>query len=194
MRIFSYLYNKTLQYSKSKYATYWLGGISFVESFILPYPPPDVLLAPMVLAKPIKAYKYALICAVFSVLGGVAGYFIGASAMGVVEPLLHKLGYMDKIDIIMNWFNEYGILIVFLAGFSPLPYKIFTIGAGIVGIALAPFVLISLISRGARFFLVAYLARRFGDNCDIWLQKYIDKLGWAIVAVVILFVAVKTIW
>jgi len=192
LRVFSYLYNKTLQYAKSKYASYWLGGISFVESFILPYPPPDVLLAPMVLSDTNKAYKYAFICTIFSVLGGVVGYLIGAQAIELLEPLFQKLGYMSKIDTILNWFNDYGIAIVFLAGFSPLPYKIFTIGAGIAGIAFTPFVLISLISRGARFFLVAYLAKRFGKDCDIWLQKYIDKLGYILIALVILAIIIKS--
>ncbi|BAS68080.1 MAG: DedA family protein [Gammaproteobacteria bacterium] len=184
MQIFSILYQKALDWAQSKYAIYWLALISFVESFILPYPPPDVLLAPMALKKPNKAYQFALICTVFSVLGGMVGYYIGAILLDVVTPLLAKLNYLDKIDAIELWFEEYGIWIVAIAGFSPMPYKIFTVGAGIANMAFLPFVLISLFARGVRFFLVAFLVRKLGDICDIWLKKYIDRLGYALIIVI----------
>ncbi len=184
MQLFSKIYQKALDWAQSKYAVYWLSSISFVESFILPYPPPDILLAPMALKKPQKAYQFALICTVFSVLGGMIGYYLGAFLLDVLTPLLVKLHYIDKIDTIQLWFKEYGIWVIAIAGFSPIPYKIFTISAGIVNIAFLPFVLMSLLARGARFFLIAFFVRKLGDACDIWLKKYIDRLGYALIVVI----------
>ncbi|SFV87212.1 FIG139438: lipoprotein B [hydrothermal vent metagenome] len=184
MQLFSKIYQKVLDWSQSKYAIYWLSLVSFVESFILPYPPPDVLLVPMALKKPNKAYQFAAICTIFSVLGGILGYFIGAVLLDTITPLLEQLHYTDKIIIIEGWFAEYGIWIVAIAGFSPMPYKIFTIGAGVAGMAFLPFVLISLLARGARFFLVAFFIRKFGDACDIWLKKYIDRLGYFLIVAI----------
>jgi membrane protein YqaA with SNARE-associated domain len=186
VQIFSKLYHKTLEWAQSKHAVYWLSLISFIESFILPYPPPDVLLAPMVLKKPEKAYQFTLICTALSVLGGVVGYFLGALLIDVIQPLLVKLHYIDKLETVKTWFAEYGIWIVALAGFSPMPYKIFTLGAGIANMALLPFILISLLARGTRFFLVAFFVKKLGDACDIWLKKYIDRLGYILIIIIAL--------
>lgn len=186
MQIFSKIYQKALDWAQSKYAIYWLSLVSFFESFILPYPPPDVLLAPITLKKPNKAYQFALICTIFSVLGGMVGYFLGESLLASIKPLLTKLHYLDKLDTTQGWFEQYGIWVIAIAGFSPMPYKIFTIGAGIGNMAFLPFVLISLLARGARFFLVAFLVRKFGDACDIWLKKYIDRLGYLLIIVIAL--------
>jgi membrane protein YqaA with SNARE-associated domain len=186
VKLFSKIYRKSLDWAQSKYAVYWLSVISFVESFILPYPPPDVLLVPMAFKKPKKAYRFALICTVLSVLGGIVGYYLGAFLLESIEPLLVKLHYMGKLDTIKGWFEQYGIWIIAIAGFSPIPYKIFTIGAGIVGMAFLPFVLMSLLARGARFFLVAFLVKKFGPDCDKWLKKYIDRLGNALIIMIAL--------
>ncbi|SMN10872.1 FIG139438: lipoprotein B [uncultured Candidatus Thioglobus sp.] len=186
MQIFSKIYHTALSWAQSQYAIYWLCLVSFVESFILPYPPPDILLAPMALKKPKNAYKFALVCTLFSVLGGVVGYFIGAFLLDVITPLLIKLDYIDRLETIKVWFEQYGIWIVAIAGFSPMPYKIFTIGAGIASMALLPFILISMLARGLRFFLVAFFVKKFGDACDIWLKKYIDRLGYALIVAVAL--------
>ncbi len=186
MKIFSKLYQTALDWAQSKYAIYWLSLISFVESFILPYPPPDVLLAPMALKKPNKAYQFALICTILSVLGGIVGYFLGALLIDLITPLLIKLHYVDKLETVKGWFSEYGIWIIAIAGFSPMPYKIFTLAAGIVNMAFLPFVLMSLLARGARFFLVAFFVRKLGNACDAWLKKYIDRLGYVLIVAVIL--------
>lgn len=186
MQIFSKIYHTILNWAQSRYAVYWLCLLSFVESFILPYPPPDILLAPMALKKPKSAYKFALVCTLFSVLGGVVGYFIGALLLDVITPLLIKLHYMDRLETIEVWFEQYGIWIVAIAGFSPMPYKIFTIGAGVASMALLPFILMSILARGLRFFLVAFFVKKFGDACDIWLKKYIDRLGYVLIVVVAL--------
>lgn len=184
MQIFSKLYQKALNWAQSKYAIYWLTLISFSESFVLPYPPPDVLLAPMALKKPKKAYHFAWVCTVFSVAGGVVGYYLGAFLLDAITPLLTKLHYIDKLDTIRLWFEQYGIWIIAIAGFSPMPYKIFTLGAGIANMAFLPFVLMSLLARGMRFFLVAFFIKKFGNACDVWLRKYIDRLGYVLIIVV----------
>ena len=186
MRIFSILYLQILNWAKSRYAQYYLAFLSFVESFILPYPPPDVLLAPMALKQTEKAYKFALITTVFSVLGGIVGYYLGAFLLEAITPLLIKLHYTDKLDTIILLFEQYGVWIIAIAGFSPLPYKVFTIGAGVVSMAFLPFVLMSFVARGARFFLVTFLVRKFGSNCDLWLRKYIDRLGYILIVVIVI--------
>ncbi|SFV66955.1 FIG139438: lipoprotein B [hydrothermal vent metagenome] len=184
--IFSYCYKKVLKWAESKFAIYYLSLISFLESCILPYPPPDVMLAPMVLKKPNNAYYLAILTTIFSVIGGVFGYLLGMFGLELIEPFLRKMHYLDKLEIIKIWFNAYGIWLVFIAGFSPIPYKLFTIMAGILSMSLIPFVLISFIARGLRFFMVAGLVKTFGNQCDLWLKKYIDRLGWIIVIIFIL--------
>ncbi len=177
--------------AQSKYAIYWLSLLSFAESFILPYPPPDVLLAPMVLKNPNKSYQFMLICTILSVLGGVVGYFLGALLIDIIQPFLIKLHYVDKLKIVKEWFAEYGIWIIAIAGFSPMPYKIFTIAAGIANMALLPFILISLLARGMRFFLVTFFIIKFGNICDIWLKKYIDHLGYILIIITLGILYVK---
>ena len=186
MQIFSKLYQKALDWAQSKYAIYWLSIVSFLESSVLPYPPPDVILAPMSLKQPNKAYHYALVCTLTSVLGGVGGYLIGVYAYDFLLPFLQELNYLPVLDEAKIWFADYGIWVVAIAGFSPIPYKIFTIAAGVLSMALLPFVLISLIARGARYYLVAFLVIKFGHQADHWLKKHIDRLGYILIAIVIL--------
>ncbi|HIM58404.1 MAG TPA: DedA family protein [Gammaproteobacteria bacterium] len=184
MRIFSKLYQKALDWAQSKYAIYWLSIVSFLESSILPYPPPDVILAPMSLKQPNKAYYYALVCTITSVLGGLAGYFLGEILLAFL--LEYSLIKMTMVDTSKIWFDQYGIWFVGLAAFSPLPYKLATITAGTVSMALLPFILISLLARGARYYLVAFLIRKFGDQADVWLKKHIDRLGYVLIIIVAL--------
>jgi len=184
VQVFSKLYQKALNWAQSQYAVYWLSVVSFLESSILPYPPPDIILAPMSLKQPNKAYRYALICTVTSVLGGLAGYFLGEILLNFL--LEYGLIKIEMIDIAKQWFDQYDIWFVGLAAFSPLPYKLATITAGTMNMALLPFVLISLLARGARYYLVAFLVRKFGNQADIWLRKHIDRLGYVLVVIVIL--------
>ncbi len=186
MKIFSTFYNLVLSWAKSQYSIYYLCFLSFVESFVLPYPPPDVLLAPMGLKQPNKAYRFAFFCTVFSVLGGVIGYLIGYFFIDLILPFLEKMRYLDKLNLVETWFDEYGILIITIAGFSPIPYKIFTIGAGIASMAFLPFALMSFLARGTRFFLVMFLVRKFGSSCDTWLKKYIDRLGYTLIVIIVI--------
>ena len=184
MQIFSRLYQKTLKWAQSQYAVYWLSVVSFLESSILPYPPPDVILAPMALKQPNKAYYYALVCTITSVLGGLAGYFLGEILLAFL--LEYGLIEVTMVDTAKTWFDQYDVWFVGLAAFSPLPYKLATITAGTMNMALLPFILISLLARGARYYLVAFLVKKFGDQADVWLQKHIDRLGYALIVIVIL--------
>ena len=137
-----------MRWAAHRHAQWYLAGLSFAESSFFPVPP-DVMLAPMALANTHKAWRFALITTVFSVLGGAAGYAIGMFAFDLVQPLLEKAGYMDKYQLAVDWFKQWGIWVVFLAGFSPIPYKLFTIAAGVVSMAFLPFMVASLIGRGA---------------------------------------------
>jgi membrane protein YqaA with SNARE-associated domain len=193
MKIFSKFYYKVLTWAEHKYSVYYLALLSTIESFILPYPPPDIMLAPMALKQANKAYYFALITTIFSVIGGVIGYILGYFFLDLISPIITNLGYDAKLITLKEWFNEYGVLIVFVAGFSPIPYKIFTIGGGIMAMSFLPFVVISFISRGLRFYLVAFLVKKYGEKCDDFLRKYIDYLGYLVIILAIIFIIYKSI-
>ena len=184
MTLFSGMYARVMTWARHKHATYWLALVSFTESscFLIP---PDVMLAPMTLAKPEKAWFYAALTTISSVLGGILGYLIGLFAFQAIEPWLQSLGYMDSYQLAQQWFEQWGFWAIFLAGFTPIPYKIFTIASGAAGMALFPFVLGSTIGRGMRFFLVAGLMRWGGANLESQLHNWIDRIGWATVVLVI---------
>ena len=186
MRPFHTLYNKILDWSSSRFAIFWFSLISFLESSILPYPIQDLLLASMSLKNRSKAYYFATICTISSVLGAIAGYFIGVYAINFIMPMLDKLNYLPELYSAEQLFNNYGVLIILIAGFSPIPYKLFTISAGMMSMPLLPFVAFSIIARGARYFLISLLVRKFGKKTDAWLNKYIDRLGYLLIIVVAL--------
>ncbi|MBA1444543.1 MAG: DedA family protein [Chromatiales bacterium] len=182
MRLFSSLYSRTMQWSRHPHAPRYLAGLSFAESSFFPIPP-DVMLAPMTLANPARAWYFAALTTVASVLGGLLGYAIGVFFFDLLEPHLHDLGYWDRYLQAKAWFDEWGFWAIFLAGFSPIPYKIFTITAGVISMPLLPFTLASLIGRGTRFFLVAALMAWGGERMEAALHRYIDRIGWALVVV-----------
>ena len=190
MKIFTTLYDKALIWSKHKKAPTYLSGLSFAESSFFPIPP-DVMLMPMSLAKPEKAFYYAWLTTIFSVIGGVLGYVIGYLAMDLLMPTIESLGYQSKIETINDWFAEYGVWIVFMAGFSPIPYKLFTITAGASSMAFLPFVIASFIGRGARFFLVAGLMRWGGQKFETTVRKWVDWIGWTLVVLIFIYIAYK---
>jgi membrane protein YqaA with SNARE-associated domain len=183
MKLFSALYSRVMQWSRHKYATYWLALVSFSESsfFLVP---PDVMLAPMSLAKPNKAWFYAAVTTVASVCGGLLGYLIGSYAFDVVQPWIVELNYSHAYELAETWFAKWGFWAIFLAGFTPIPYKIFTIASGALGMALIPFVMGSLIGRGARFFLVAGLMQMGGEGLEAKLHVWIDRIGWATIILI----------
>ena len=184
MKIFSTLYAKAMNWARHPKAPWFLGGLSFAESSFFPVPP-DVMLAPMSLAKPQKAWYYASLTTITSVLGGILGYIIGVFAFDMIEPILHNYGYYDRYELAKSWFEAWGFWAIFLAGFSPIPYKVFTIASGVVSMAFLPFVIASFVGRGLRFFVVAGLMAWGGEPMEKKLHKYMDIIGWIIVCMVI---------
>ena len=182
--MFAKLYDKVMRWSAHEHAPRYLGGLSFAESSFFPIPP-DVMLAPMSLAKPEKAWNYALLTTIASVFGGILGYLIGLFAFEMVEPLIREAGYWDKYLRARVWFDQWGFWAVFLAGFSPIPYKVFTISAGAISMSFFPFVIASLVGRGTRFFLVAGLMVWGGSRMEQALRTYIDRIGWITVILAI---------
>ena len=183
MSLFGSLYEKVLSWSRHRHAPYYLGGLSFAESSFFPIPP-DVMLAPMSIARPDRAMRYAFLTTMTSVIGGIAGYLIGMYAIELIEPLIREWGYGDAYREAQQWFDNWGFWAIFLAGFSPIPYKIFTITAGGISMAFLPFVLASFIGRGARFFLVAWLMSWGGEAMEHRLRQYVDYIGWGLVILV----------
>ena len=190
MRLFSMLYDRALNWSRHRHAPWYLGGLSFAESSFFPIPP-DVMLAPMSIARPERAWRYAVITTLASVLGGLFGYLIGQFAYEIVAPMLARVGYMEQLETVRAWFEEWGFLAILIAGFSPIPYKLFTIAAGVISMAVVPFVLASLVGRGTRFFLVAALMRWGGEPMNQFLRRYVDGIGWLVVALAILVLVFK---
>lgn len=187
MKLFAPLYEKVIKLSAHKQAPKYLAGLSFAESSFFPIMP-DIMLIPMVLSKPMSWKTLALLTTITSVLGGIFGYAIGYWLFDWIEPKILDWGYQETFELAKSWFSEWGIWIIFIAGFSPIPYKVFTITAGALSMAFFPFVLASFIGRGARFFLVAGLIAYFGPKMEHLVLKYIEWLGWAVV--IILIVAV----
>ncbi len=186
MKLFSLMYDRALVYSKHPKAPLYLSILSFIESSFFPFPPPDVMLAPMCLAKRDKAWHYAFLTTVTSVLGGLFGYLIGVYAFEVIEPILKSVGYWDKYETIKYWFTEWGIGVIFIAGFSPIPYKLITITSGVVGMALIPFIIASIVGRASRFYLVAGLIYLGGEKMEANLRKHIDTIGWLMVVLIVI--------
>ena len=180
MKLFSNIYKKVIELAKHRHAEYYLGGLSFAESSFFPIPP-DVMLMPMSLARPERWFRYALLTTIASVLGGIVGYFIGIWAFEWLESILTTGGYADKFEQAENLFNKWGVAAVLVAGFSPIPYKLFTISAGLMSMAFFPFVVASAVGRGARFFLVAGLVAKAGPKMEPTILKYIEWLGWLVV-------------
>lgn len=180
------LYDWTMGLAGHRHALAALALVAFAESSFFPIPP-DILLIPMVLAARERAWRIAAVCTLASVLGGLAGYGIGAGLYEAVgRPVLEFYGYGEKFRAFSAAYNEWGAWIVFTAGFSPIPYKIFTISAGVAVLNLPGFVVASLIGRGARFFLVAGLIVAGGERMAHGLERYVERIGWAVVGLAVL--------
>ena len=185
MKIFTPLYNAALRWATHRHAARYLSALSFAESSFFPIPP-DVMLAPMVLARRDRAWFLAGLTTVASVAGGLFGYLIGKFLFGAVaEPIIEFYDAESAFERTRTWFEIYGVWVVFVAGFTPIPYKIFTISAGLVGMSLVPFMLASLVGRGARFFLVAGLILLGGEALETQLRRHVDAIGWVTVVVLI---------
>jgi membrane protein YqaA with SNARE-associated domain len=184
MKLFGPLYDRVLSWAAHPKARWYLGGLSFAESSFFPVPP-DVMLAPMTLARPVDAWRLALLTTLTSVAGGVLGYLIGYFALDLVEPWMVSSGYWDGYLQVREWFQACGFWAVLAAGFSPIPYKLFTIAAGALAMFLPVFVIASIIGRGGRFFLVAGLIRWGGAPMEARLRQHVEFLGWLLVVLLL---------
>ncbi|MCL2468651.1 MAG: DedA family protein [Alphaproteobacteria bacterium] len=194
MKIFSYLYDKMLVWARHRHAPFYLSALSFAESSFFPIPP-DVMLAPMSLAQPKRAFWFAFLTTAASIAGALLGYAIGYFAFGLIEPFLRESAYWAAYEQAVAWDKRFGLLAVFLlAGFTPVPFKILTIAAGAMGSPLLPFLAVSFISRGGRFFLVAGATAYGGSRMEEKLRLYIDRIGWACVVLMVLGGLVYALW
>jgi membrane protein YqaA with SNARE-associated domain len=173
--MFQKLYRWTLSLAESQHAPLALGVIAFAESSFFPVPP-DAILIPMSLAKPKSAWVYALICTVGSVMGALLGYAIGAFLYETVGKwLINLYGYGARVDQLRALYAQWGWAVILFKGFTPIPFKIVTITSGLLAYSLPLFILFSLITRGARFFVIAVLLKRYGKSVNALLDKY---FGW----------------
>ena len=189
--MFNSLYKKCLDLAAHKSSKYYLAVVSFIESSFFPIPP-DVMVIPMVISKKNDIFKVFLIATIFSVLGGILGYLIGAFFFDVGMQVMTFYGYENKLislkDNLINSDGFYAWLsILFLAGFTPLPYKVFTIASGLIGFNILIFIIVSLISRGLRFFIVSYLSYKFGDLFTQFMDKHGSK-WFTIVGILIVLI------
>ncbi len=182
MRLFGPLYDRVLRWSAHPRAPRYLAALSFAESSFFPIPP-DVMLVPMAVSRPERSAWFALLTTVASVAGAVLGYVIGYYAIGAILPWIERIGMLAEYEAAVIWFDRWGLWVILLAGFTPLPYKAFTIAAGALSLSLIPFLLGSLVGRGARFGLVAALAGILGPRVEPWVRRWVEWLGWGVLGV-----------
>ena len=193
--MFQTLYKKCLELAAHKSSNFYLGLVSFIESSFFPIPP-DAMIIPMVIAKKKEYLKIFLIASIFSVLGGIFGYLIGYLFFDLAMYVIEFYGYQDKVENLkLSMSQGSGFLawlgILFLAGFTPLPYKAFTISSGLIGFNLPVFIIVSLISRSLRFFIVAYLSYKFGELFTEYMEKHGSKWFTIIgIIIVIIFIII----
>jgi membrane protein YqaA with SNARE-associated domain len=187
VRIVSRMYDRVITWSRHRHAERYLALLSFAESsfFLVP---PDVMLAPMTLAQPERGWRFAFVTTISSVIGGLAGYAIGWFALDLIKPILEFGGHLETYEIAAEWFARWGFWAILVAGFTPIPYKIFTIAGGAMHMLLPGFILASFLGRGARFFLVAGLIVAGGERMEKGIRRNIDMLGWLMVAAIIVVV------
>ena len=191
--MFNTLYKKCLILAAHKSSKYYLAVVSFIESSFFPIPP-DVMIIPMVISKKEDFFKIFLITTIFSVLGGILGYFIGAFFFDTGMQVMTFYGYESKLVSLKNsLINSEGFYawlgVLFLAGFTPLPYKVFTIASGLIGFNILIFIIISLISRGLRFFIISYLSYKFGNLFTEFMEKHGSK-WFTIIGLLIVIIGV----
>ena len=193
--MFQTLYKKCLELAAHKSSNFYLGIVSFIESSFFPIPP-DAMIIPMVIAKKKEYLKIFLIASIFSVLGGIFGYLIGYLFFDFAMHLIEFYGYQDKVENLkLSMSQDSGFLawlsILFLAGFTPLPYKAFTISSGLIAFSIPVFIFVSLISRSLRFFIVAYLSYKFGELFTEYMEKHGSKWFTIIgIIIVIIFIII----
>ena len=180
------LYQRIISLASHRHANSALAGVSFAESSVFPIPP-DIMLIPMILARPRKAFWIATVCTVASVLGGVLGYYIGHELYDLVgRPIIEFYHQTEKFNGLRDEYNKWGAWIVFIAGITPIPYKVFTIASGLTNLDIWIFVLASIVSRGLRFFGISLILYVFGDTMRVFIEKHLNKL--LLLSLVFLFV------
>lgn len=204
--IFSRIYEACILLAKHPKAVWFLAINSFIESVFWPIPP-DVMLAPMCLARPRRAYAYATITVVSSVVGAVCGYYLGYFIYDpYIRDLIEYAGQTDAVETVRGWFTmEYGVLMIFIGAFTPIPYKVIAVTSGVVAaesvmstgsagmLALYYFVPVSIVGRGLRFFLEAGVIAWGGERMERAIRRYIDVFGWAIVGLILIYVVYKVL-
>ena len=186
------VYDWMLDMSASPYAMWFLALVAFAESSFFPIPP-DIMLIPMVLAMPAKAWRIAAIATISSVVGGYFGYSIGVFFFDLIaKPILNFYGYMQQFDVFKEYYHQWGAWIVFGAGITPFPYKVITIASGVVHLDLITFTVASVVARGMRFYLVAWLLKKYGAPMKIFIEKHLGMLSILFLILLIGgFVAIK---
>jgi membrane protein YqaA with SNARE-associated domain len=191
--IFAKLYDICIKWASHRHAERYLSLMTLLESIFFPIPP-DVMLAPMVLSQQEKAFRYAFITTISSVIGGAIGYLLGMMFFEpLVLPFVEAMGYQDKLTSIKEMFNSYGVWIVLLAGFTPIPFKLFTVTSGMMALSFWPFMLASTIGRGARFYLVAGILYIGGKKMENTIRRYIDICGWLVIIAIAVLIVYKNL-
>jgi membrane protein YqaA with SNARE-associated domain len=189
--IFKGFYDWCMRCAAHRHAERYLAGVSIIESIFFPVPT-ALMVAPMAVARPERAVRIALIATVTSVLGGLFGYALGYYAIAAVEPVIQSAGYWEKYMTAQDWFMRWGFWAVVVAGFSPIPFKLFTISAGAMSMAIPPFLFAALIGRSGHFFLVSLSMAWAGPKLEPVVRRYIEWLGWATVAALLAYILVKS--
>lgn len=185
--LFARLSLHMIRWAQHRHAERYLAGVAFAESSFFPLPP-DTMLIPMTIAQPSRAIRFATITTVASVIGGLYGYAIGHFAADTLQSLMNWLGYQNAYVRVLQWFDQWGVAVVLIAGFSPIPYKLFTIGAGSLGLGIVPFAIASAVGRGTRFYLEALLIAKMGSRLAPTIIRHIERIGWLMAALLGLFV------
>lgn len=185
------LYDRVKALAGHKRAEPALAAVSFIESSVFPIPP-DVMLIPMVVSRPDRAWRYALVCTVASVLGGILGYIIGWMFWdAVAQPIIETLGKSDKMDTLQRLYDDHGALAVFGAGLTPFPYKIITIMSGALKLNFGLFIIASVLARSLRFFLVAAIIKKYGVKAEDYIRK---NFALATILVFVLLAGLYAVW
>ena len=182
------LYDWTMRHAGGPQAPWWLAVASFAEASFFPIPP-DTMLAPMVLARPDRAWRYATICTLASVAGGAAGYAIGYFLDDVGRWLLSLMGHAGGLDSFRAWYDRWGVWVILIKGLTPIPYKLVTIASGLAAFSFPVFMVASVVTRGARFFLVAGLLKAFGPP----IRDFVEKRLYAVTGAVALFIVLALV-
>ncbi len=188
MKIFQPLYDRAIVWSRHPKAPWLLYGLSFIEAIFFPVMP-ELMLAPMCLAQPKRGWRFAAISLLGSLMGMFIGYAIGHYAIEMATPFIERMGYAAQFESIKQQAAANGFLLLVIAGFTPIPFKIFTLASGAVGMPLLPFFFGALIGRGKRVFLVAAAIRLGGEKAEAKLRQYIEPIGWSALVLLVGLVA-----